>query len=140
MSKDLNTVVLAGRLTREPELKQTPNGVSVCSFSIACNDFKDKGNFFNVVAWKQTADFVHKYFSKGQKILIEGELMQESWEKDGKKQSTVKINARSVFFGESKSQANEKTEGGVEKTFNGTESNNAPGIDEGFNPFDDIPF
>ena len=80
-----NKVIMMGRLTRDPELKTTPNGVSVCKFSIAVDRrFQNKGeekktDFFNVVAWRQTGEFVSRYFGKGNLILVEGELQTRSY-------------------------------------------------------------
>ncbi len=82
----LNKVILQGRLTADPELKQTPQGVSVCSFTVACDrNFVGQGqerqaDFINVVAWRQTAEFVSKYFSKGRMILVEGNLRTRTYQ------------------------------------------------------------
>ena len=75
-----NKVIMMGRLVTDPELRTTPQGVNVCSFRIAVDRrFQQKGeekksDFFNVVAWRQQADFVHRYFTKGRLILVEGEM------------------------------------------------------------------
>jgi len=95
-----------GRLTKDPELRTTPNGVSVCSFSIAVDrDYADKDtkerevDFFDIVAWRNTAEFVHKYFSKGRMIGVNGRLQNRTWEdKQGNKRRTTEIRAEHCYF------------------------------------------
>ncbi len=112
----LNVVVLTGRLTYDPELKTTPSGVSVCRFSIAVQrNYASKGServtdFFDVVVWRQTAEFVCKYFKKGSLISLDGTIQTGSYEKDGIKRKTFEIVANNVYFAESKSPANENRE------------------------------
>lgn len=106
----LNKVILGGRLTAEPELKTTPSGISVVSFSIAVNRKPKPGketetDFFNVTAWRATADFVSRYFHKGSSICIVGQLQNSSWEKDGQKHYKTEIIADEVFFVDSKNDA-----------------------------------
>lgn len=95
MANDLNKVIIIGRLTADPELKQTPNGVSVISASIAVNEkFKDKENcnFFNCVFWNKSAEILKQYCAKGAQLAITGRLQQRRWDdKDGSKRSTVEI-------------------------------------------------
>lgn len=106
----LNKVIIMGRLTRDPEIKKVNNGISVCSFSIACDrDIVNKQNneretdFFDVTAWRSTADFVGKYFSKGRMIVVVGRLQKRNYtDKDGNKRSAVDIIAENVYFGDSK--------------------------------------
>ena len=106
----LNKVVVMGRLTRDPEIKKVNNDVSVCSFSIACDrDIVNKQSneretdFFDVTAWRSTADFVGKYFGKGRMIVVVGRLQKRSYtDKDGNNRSVVDIIAESVYFGDSK--------------------------------------
>ena len=107
----LNHIVLMGRLTRDPVLRHTQNGTPVCSFSIACErDYKDaNGNkavdFIDVVAWRNTAEFVSKYFSKGRMTVIAGRLALVDWlDRDGNKRRSAEIIANSVNFGDSKPQ------------------------------------
>lgn len=103
----LNVVVLMGRLTADPEVKTTPNGVSVCSFSIAVNRSYDreKTDFVDVVAWRNTAEFVGKYFSKGQMIVVKGALQTRTYEdKERQKRKIIEVLAENVEFGESKKQ------------------------------------
>lgn len=104
----LNHITIMGRLTKDVELRKTGNGTSVASFTIACErDFGDNGqketDFIEVVAWKHTADFVSKYFSKGRMAVVSGRLQIRSWnDKDGNKRRTAEIVADSVYFGDSK--------------------------------------
>lgn len=97
----LNHIMIQGRLTRDPELRLTPNGISVASFSVAVNrDYeRNKADFINVVAWRQTAEFVDKYFRKGQMILISGSLQMRDWkDKDGNRRTTAEVIADHVYF------------------------------------------
>ena len=105
----LNKIVMMGRLTRDPELRQTQSGNSVVSFTLACDrDFAAQGaeketDFIDVVAWRNTADFVSKYFSKGRMAVVSGRLQIRNWEdKEGNKRKTAEIVAESVYFGDSK--------------------------------------
>lgn len=109
----LNRAILMGRLVADPELRQTPNGISVTAFCIAVerNYSKDKerqADFINIVAWRQTAEFVSRYFSKGKMIIIEGSIQTRSYEdKNGNKRTAVEVVAGNVMFGETKSASNE---------------------------------
>lgn len=102
-----NKVILLGRLTKTPELKSTPTGVSVCTFSIAVDRrFQTKGeerkaDFFNCVAWRGDAEFISRYFDKGNPILVEGELQNRSYaDKDGiTRYVTEVIVSRATFTG-----------------------------------------
>ena len=105
----LNKIVLMGRMTRDPELRQTPTGNSVVSFTLACDrDFAAQGaeretDFVDIVAWRGRAEFVSKYFSKGRMAVVSGRLQIRNWEdKDGNKRKTAEIVAESVYFGDSK--------------------------------------
>lgn len=100
-----NKIILMGRLVAEPELKATPNGVNVCSFRIAVDRrFQQKGDekksdFFNVVAWRGTGEFVNQYFRKGRMILVEGELQMRPYtDKNGSQATWYEINAERVSF------------------------------------------
>ena len=111
---DLNKWIGAGRLTADPELKQTPNGKPVATFSVACNGYTNKQtgetqvSFINVVAWNNTALFVNRYFSKGSKILIVGEIQTRSWTaQDGSKRYATEVKANEVHFVEKKTFAAE---------------------------------
>lgn len=102
----LNLVVLQGRLTADVELKTTPNGVSVCSFSVATDTGygeNKKTAFVNVVAWRKTAEFVSKYFGKGSMIALEGSIQTRQYEdRDGNKRTAFEVVANEVHFVESK--------------------------------------
>ena len=103
-----NLVVLTGRLTAAAELKTTPNGVPVCSFSIAVDRRYKQGeekqtDFINIVAWRQTAEFITKYFSKGSMIGIEGAIQTRRYQdKDGNNRTVFEVIANNVQFVESK--------------------------------------
>ena len=107
----LNKVILMGRLTADPELRQTPSGVSSCRFSVAVNrnyTSKETGerqtDFINVVAWRNTAEFVSRYFSKGKMIIVEGSLRNNNYtDQNGVKHYSMDVQADNVSFGESKS-------------------------------------
>lgn len=115
----LNRVVEMGRLTRDPELRRTQSGTPVASFTLAVErDFKDKGtgekvtDFFDVVAWRNTAEFVSRYFTKGRMMVVEGRLQSRKWEdRDGKKRTSIEIVADTCYFGDSKKEGGQ-AEGG----------------------------
>lgn len=103
----LNHIVLMGRLTRDPELRRTPSGTAVASFTLAVDrDFSgdDKQtDFIDIVAWRHTAEFVSKYFSKGQMAAVSGRLQIRDWtDKDGGKRRTAEVVAENVYFADSK--------------------------------------
>lgn len=101
MSKSINQVILMGRLTRDPELRTTPNGKSVCSFSLAVDrafSQDDSADFFDVTAWEKLGELVNQYLSKGRRCLVQGRLTQRSWEQDGQKRSKVEVVATDVTF------------------------------------------
>ena len=106
----LNHIVIMGRLTRDPELRRTGSGVAVASFSLAVDrDFGKNENgeretdFIDCVAWRQTGEFVSKYFTKGRMAVVSGRLQIRSWtDKDGNKRRTAEVVADNVYFGDSK--------------------------------------
>ena len=105
----LNVVAIMGRLTADPELRKTPNGISVCSFSIACNrSYVKQGgeretDFVNIVAWRSTAEFICRYFRKGNMIAINGSIQTRNYEdKNGNKRTATEIVTDNVFFTGSK--------------------------------------
>ena len=107
----LNKIILMGRLTRDPELKRTQSGTAVTSFSLAVDrDFKSQGgeketDFIDIVAWRNTAEFVSKYFTKGRMAVVEGRLQIRDWtDKDGGKRRSAEVIADNVYFGDSKSE------------------------------------
>lgn len=108
----LNKVILIGRLTADPELRQTQSGISTCRFSIAVDrayqkDKEKQVDFINIQTWRTTADFVNKYFAKGKMIIVEGSLQNNNYEKDGVKHYSMIIVADNVSFGESKGSNND---------------------------------
>ena len=106
----LNHITLMGRLTRDPELRRTGSGVAVTSFSLAVDrDFGKNENgeretdFIDCVAWRQTGEFVSKYFTKGRMAVVSGRLQIRSWtDKDGNKRRTAEVVAENVYFGDSR--------------------------------------
>ena len=106
----LNHIVIMGRLTRDPELRRTGSGIAVASFTVAVDrDFggRDGGeketDFIDCVAWRQTGEFVSKYFTKGRMIVVSGRLQIRSWtDKDGNKRRTAEVVADNCYFGDSK--------------------------------------
>lgn len=108
---NLNKVILGGRLTAEPELKQTPQGVSVATFTLAVNrKGKDaQADFINCVAWRQTAEFLSKYFKKGSCVCICGNIQTRTWEADGQKRYATDVIADEVYFVDSKGEVEAPT-------------------------------
>ena len=116
----VNKVILIGNLTADPELKQTTNGISVASFSIAVQrrfaNRNDAGaqtaDFINIVAWRQQAEFICRYFKKGRPICIVGSLQSRSWtDQNGQKRYTVEVVADEVSFVERKTDSQPRTQG-----------------------------
>lgn len=131
----LNKIILMGRLTKNPELRRTNSGTAVAGFTLAVDrDFKSQSgeketDFIEVVAWRGTAEFVSKYFSKGRQAVVEGRLQIRDWtDKDGNKRKTAEVVADNVYFADSKQKANDSV---VESTQEFTE---VPEDD------DDLPF
>ena len=105
----LNKIILMGRLARDPELRRTGSGIAVTSFRLACDrDFKSQSgeketDWIDVVAWRNTAEFVSKYFTKGRLAIVEGRLQTRDWtDKDGNKRVATEVVADNVYFGDSK--------------------------------------
>ena len=105
----LNHIVLMGRLTRDPELRRTGSGVAVASFTLAVDrDFAAQGaeketDFVDIVAWRNTAEFVSKYFTKGRMAVVTGRLQIRNWQdKEGNKRRSAEVVADNVYFGDSK--------------------------------------
>ena len=116
----MNKIILIGRLVADPELRQTPNNISVCKFTIAVNrKFADRttgerqADFINCTAWRQTADFICKYFTKGSSIVAEGTLQNNNYESNGVKHYSYIVQVDSVEFGGSKSESNTGTASGA---------------------------
>ena len=144
----LNCAVIMGRLTADPELRQTPSGVSVTRFSVAvARSFVRQGeerqtDFIDVVAWRNNAEFISKYFSKGSMIAIQGSLQTGSYEdKNGVKRRTFEIGADNASFCGSKAESG--TTGGFQKPASAPAPSFANGTAEDFQPSDDdddLPF
>lgn len=104
----LNRIILMGRLTHDPELRRTQSDTPVCSFSLAVDrDYKRDGeketDFIDIVAWRSTADFVSKYFTKGRMAVVEGRLQIRDWtDKEGGKRRNAEVIADNVYFGDPK--------------------------------------
>lgn len=119
MSKSINQVILMGNLTRDPELRTTPGGQSVCSFSLAVNrswqgqdgQTQEAVDYFDVTAWGKLGELVNQYMAKGRKCLVQGRLSQRSWEKDGQKHSKVEVVASDVTFLDGGGQGGERSAG-----------------------------
>ena len=101
----MNKVILMGRLTRDVEMRQTPNGVSLARFGIAVNrrfagkDAQQQADFINCVAWRQTGEFISRYFHKGSMIAIVGSLQSRSWDgQDGKRQYSIEVQVDEAYF------------------------------------------
>lgn len=127
-----NRAIIIGRLTKDPELKQTTSGVSVCSFSVAVDRKynREEVDFLECVAWQKTAEFLWRYFHKGSPIGIEGSIQTRKYEdRNGSQRTAVEIVADNVFF----VGAKEKPTADVEYTAPASEY-------EEFDPADDLPF
>lgn len=106
MARSVNQVILMGNLTRDPELRQTPGGQSVCSFSLALNrsykdqsgEWKELTDYVNCVAWAALGERVAQYLTKGRRCLVTGRLQSSSWEQDGQKRSKIEVVANDVTF------------------------------------------
>lgn len=106
---NLNKVIIGGRLVSDPELKKTQGGVSVLTFSVAINRKKQNEtvtDFIDCVAWKESAEFISKYFRKGSSICISGTLQKRQYEKNGEKRYTTEVIVYETFFVDSKSESN----------------------------------
>jgi single-strand DNA-binding protein len=106
MARSVNQVILMGNLTRDPELRQTPNGQNVCGFGLALNrayrtqsgDWQEVTDFIDIVTWGPLAERVSQYLAKGRRVLVQGRLQSRSWEQDGQKRSKVEVVANDVTF------------------------------------------
>ena len=121
----LNIVAIMGRLVYDPELKTTPQGTSVCSFRIACDRSYSKpgeqrqADFIDVVAWRQSAEFVSKHFQKGSMIAIEGSLQTRQYQdKNGNNRTAVEVVANNISFAGAKRQDSQSASSYEQQTFN----------------------
>ena len=150
----LNKAIIIGNLTRDPEMKALPSGISVTSFSIATNRvWKDKtgtkqesADFHNIVAFGKTAESVNTYLKKGSQALVEGRIQTRSWEKDGQKRYTTEIIADTVQFGAHKESNTDKSENFDKQESQAYEQSKTQGrvpsntvVENDINP-EDIPF
>lgn len=125
MARSVNQVMLMGNLTRDPELRQTPNGKDVVNFSLALNRaYRDAGgewqeatDFIDIVAWGPLAERVAQYMSKGRRCLVQGRMQSRSWEQDGQKRNKVEVLANDVTFLDG---------GGGGRDDDGNDSNSSP--------------
>lgn len=107
----LNTIIIQGRIVRDPELRRTGNGIAVASFTVAVDrdfaqDGKKETDFIDCVAWRQTGEFVSKYFKKGNMIVVKGRLQIRNWnDKDGNKRKTAEVVADNCYFGSTKNDS-----------------------------------
>ena len=118
----MNKVIMAGRLTKDPELRQTTSGITVCNFAIAVSrahknaDGSRTADFFNCIAWRGTGEFVHNYFRKGDGIVLCGELQSRNYDdKTGHKRTAVDIVADTVEFAQGKSAKSNADYGGMQQ-------------------------
>ena len=131
----LNKAILMGRLVKDPELRSTTNGTPVASFTLAVNRRgKDDGtDFLDIVAWNKTAEFVSKYFTKGQQVAVAGRIQSRTWEdSNGNKRKSVEIVAEEVHFAESKKSGGNEQVGDPMAALGGFDMMPAAG--------DDLPF
>ena len=134
----LNKAILMGRLTKDPEMKTVGEGVQVTNFTLAVNRPKYNGNegqtdFISIVAWRKTAEFIEKYFSKGMQVYVVGRIQTRSWEADdGTKRYATDVVADEVGFAESKRKNGDN---GNDETYDGFEP-----LPEGEFESDDLPF
>ena len=144
---NFNKVMLGGRLTADPELKQTQSGIPVASFSIAVNrrfGAKDgsqpQADFFNVTAWRATAEFVSRYFKKGSSIFVVGQLQNRSWtDTNGQKRYATDIKADEVSFVDGKNDAPGANDGGGAYIPDAYKQADAANYED-VNADDDLPF
>ncbi|MBR2156202.1 MAG: single-stranded DNA-binding protein [Clostridia bacterium] len=142
----MNKAILIGNLTKDPEVRTTPNGVTVCTFSIAVNRRGTNqagervADFFNIVAWRQLGELCGKYLAKGRKVSVIGEIQTRSYDaKDGSKRYITEIVADEVEFLTPRGQDSGSGNGGYERAY---ERQAAPQAPEGFTEIDDdqLPF
>ena len=145
----LNKVILIGRFTRDPELRSTPQGTSTCSFSLAVDrNYQSAGgerqtDFINCVAWRQTAEFISKYFQKGNLICVEGSIQTRSWkDNDGNNRYATDVVVDRTYFVESKKSAQSSSFAPAMEApvFNDSPFGNLPDPISPLGTDDDLPF
>ena len=147
----LNHIVLMGRLTRDPELRRTQSGVAVASFTLAVDrDFQNRDSgekqtdFIDIVAWRNTAEFVSKYFAKGRMAVVSGRLQIRDWtDREGGKRRSAEVVADNVYFGDSKKDGAAPAQGGSSYDRPSYGNYDAPAISADFSEAEDdgeLPF
>lgn len=137
----LNSVVLMGRMVKDPELKTTPSGVSVCNFTIAVDrDYKNGdekvADFISVCAWRGLADFCGKYLKKGRMVVVSGSLQSRKWQdKDGNNRTSWEVQAQNVYFADSKHDSS-----GGNSTVPSAPNVTADGFEDLGSSSEDLPF
>lgn len=147
MARSVNQVTLMGNLTRDPELRQTPNGQSVCSFSLALNrsykgsngEWQEATDYVDIVAWANLGERVAQYLTKGRRCLVIGRLQSSSWEQEGKKRSKVEVNASDVTFLDSRGADSSSNESSPSDSPASEKPANKPAKDEVVEDVDDEP-
>ncbi|HEY5695244.1 MAG TPA: single-stranded DNA-binding protein [Candidatus Saccharimonadales bacterium] len=136
MAKSINQVILMGRLTRDPEMRTTPSGKNVTSFSLAVDRAgqDDSADFFDITAWEKLGELVNQYLSKGRRCLVQGRLTYRQWEQEGQKRSKVEVVATDVTFLDGPS-----SEGGAPRQTNGGGSSSKKSDDVVIEDIDDKP-
>lgn len=143
----MNKVILMGRLTRDVEMRQTPNGVSLARFSIAVDrrfsgrDGQRQTDFINCAAWRQTGEFISRYFHKGSMIAVVGSIQSRSWDgQDGKKQYATEVVVDEAYFTGSRAETNTgASQGGGYQNQNSYQNTSTPAQISGAEPnFDDF--
>jgi single-strand DNA-binding protein len=123
MARSLNQVILMGNLTRDPELRQTPSGQNVCSFSLALNrsykdasgEWQEATDYIDIVAWGPLGERVSQYLHKGSRAMVQGRLQSRSWEQEGQKRNKVEVLASDVTFLDSRSEEGNSDGGGYSR-------------------------
>ena len=148
----MNRAILMGRLTKDVEMRQTPDGVSVARFTLAVNrrfakEGQQQADFINCVAWRQTGEFIARYFQNGSMIAVVGSIQSRSWDgQDGKKQYATEVNVEEAYFTGSKSEGSQYNQTPPAQNFNQASQQQGFGDDfdmDGFSDFDgdeDCPF
>lgn len=137
---NINKVILGGRITKDVELKQTQNGVPVAQLSIAVNRkaSKDQTDFINCIAWRNTAEFISKYFKKGSSICVVGSIQTRSWQdQNGNKRFSTEILADEAYFVDSKGEDTTNVQNGSQSNFGGFTA--TPNFEE-MSSDEDLPF
>lgn len=134
MARSLNQVTLMGNLTRDPELRQTPTGQNVTTFSLALNrsykdasgEWQEATDYIDIVCWGPLAERVAQYLNKGRRCLVQGRLQSRSWEQDGQKRNKVEVLANDVTFLDSRGEGGERFSGDGASDGSGSSHDNEP--------------